>query len=285
MSAERQVRYADSGGLQIAYEVTGDGPIDIVAAFESGSSIDMMQENPRIARFIRRMGEFGRFINVDLRGVGLSDPIEDSPPLEDWVSDVQVVLDEVGSPRAALIGHGFGAQMCMLFAAMHPDMTTALVTINGFARLRQAPDYPWGCPASTERNMLAYMAANWGTGTVLSSFNPAMAEGPGGPEWVARVERASATPRRSVRRQELIFDIDVRDILPAISVPTLVIQSAGDTYVRPGHARYLNEQIAGARLVELPGVDHTPTASEDAAVLLRISWSGRSRGRVPTERS
>ena len=142
MEPERTVRYADSGGLQIAFEVIGDGPLDIVTAFEHASNIDLMHEHPRIDRYLRRFGEFGRLIHVDLRGVGLSDAMEQVPPLEDWVDDVRAVMSAVGSERAALIGHGYGAQLLMLFAAMHPELTSALVTINGYARLRRAPDYP-----------------------------------------------------------------------------------------------------------------------------------------------
>ena len=266
MVLERTVHYADSGGLQIAYEVIGDGPLDIVTAFEHGSNIDLMHEHPRIDRFLNRFGEFGRLIHVDLRGVGLSDAMEQVPPLEDWVDDVRVVMSTVGSERAALVGHGYGAQSLMLFAAMHPELTSALVTINGYARLRRAPDYPWGLPARAESNLLAFMTDQWGNGSTLGSFNPGMADGPR--DWLARVERASATPRRAVLRQRIALDIDIRDVLPTISVPTLVVQSAGDVYIRRGHAQHLVELIADARYLELATDDHSPTASDEADLLM-----------------
>src|SRR5688572_7961983 len=133
MVPERTVHYADSGGLQIAYEVIGDGPLDIVMAFEWGSNLDLIWEDPRTAHFLRRFGEYGRLIHFDMRGVGLSDPVESLPPLEDWVDDIQAVMAAVGSERAALVGHGHAAQLCMLFAAMYPDQTAALVSINGYA--------------------------------------------------------------------------------------------------------------------------------------------------------
>ena len=268
MEPERTVRYADSGGLQIAYEVIGDGPLDIVTAFEHASNIDLMHEHPRIDRYLRRFGEFGRLIHVDLRGVGLSDAMEQVPPLEDWVDDVRAVMSAVGSERAALIGHGYGAQSLMLFAAMHPELTSALVTINGYARLRRAPDYPCGLPERAESTLLEFMAEEWGNGSTLGSFNPGLAEGPR--DWLARMERASATPRHAVLRQRIALDIDIRDVLTTISVPTLVVQSEGDVYIRRGHAQHLVELIAGARLLELATVDHSPVASNEADQLMDV---------------
>ena len=259
---ERTVRYVDSGGLQIAYEVVGDGPLDVVMVFESGSNLDVIAENPRTERLMRRFASFGRLILLDMRGAGLSDPIEHQPTLEEWADDVRAVMAAVESDRAVLIGHGSAAQLCMLFAATHPDLTTALVTINGFARLRRADDYPWGLPPEAESTILAYMAENWGTGRVLGSFNPGMADGPRALDWLARLERSSNGPRRSVRRQEWVFNIDVRDVLTSIVAPTLVIQNQDDRYVRPGHASFLVNNIREARLFELPGADHSPTVSE-----------------------
>ena len=140
MAPERKVRYADSGGLQIAYEATGSGPMDILVAFEWGANLDLMYELPEFQLLLRRFGEFGRVIHFDMRGVGLSDPVESLPPLEDWVDDVKAVMAAAGSERAVLMGQGHAAQLCLLFAAMHPDQTSALVTLNGYARLRRAPD-------------------------------------------------------------------------------------------------------------------------------------------------
>lgn len=262
MGSTRSVRYADSGGLQIAYEVIGDGPVDIVTAFEHGTNLDLLHEHPRLDRFLRSLGTFGRLVHVDLRGVGLSDAIEQMPPLEEWVDDVRAVMNAIGSTRAALVGHGQAAQLFMLFAAMHPELTTALVTVNGYARLRRAPDHPWGIPPSVESFMLERIAADWGTGSVLGSFNPGMAEAP--QDWLARLERASATPRRALRRQQLVFEIDIRDVLATIAVPTMVVQSRDDPFIRAAHGRYLADHIAGAKYVELSGADHTPAASSQA---------------------
>lgn len=266
MSAENAVRYVDSGDLQIAYQVIGDGPLDIVTAYEWASNIDLMGEDLRTLHFLRRFGEYGRLIHFDMRGVGLSDPVESLPPLEDWVEDIQAVMAAVGSHRAALVGHGHAAQLCMLFAAMHPDQTAALVTINGYARLRQAPDYPWGHPPSAENSTIRLIEENWGTGIPLGSANPGMAQY--GRDWVGRLERAAGSPQRAARKQRLVFELDVRDVLPAISAPTLVVHTAANTFARPGHAQYLVDHIAGSRYVELPGNDHSPVQSEHADLLM-----------------
>jgi len=266
MAVGNVVRYVDSGDLQIAYQVIGDGPLDIVTAFEWGSNLDLIWEDPRTHHFLRRFAEYGRLIHFDMRGVGLSDPVESLPPLEDWVDDIQAVMAAVGSQRAALVGHGHAAQLCMLFAAMHPDQTAALVTINGYARLRQAPDYPWGFPPASEHATISMIEENWGTGTQLGSINPGMAQY--GRDWVGRLERAAGSPRRAARKQHLVFDLDVRDVLSAISAPTLVIHTAANTFARPGHARYLVDHIAGSRYVELPGNDHSPVQSEHADLLM-----------------
>ncbi len=261
---ERTVRYADSGGLQIAFEVLGDGPPDVVMVFESGSNLDVGAENPQSQQFMRRFADFGRLIVLDMRGVGLSDPIEHLPTLEEWADDVRAVMAAVGSHQAVLVGHGAAAQLCLLFAATHPESTTAVVTINGFARLRRDDGYPWGYPPEAESAILAHMVENWGTGRVLGSFNPGMADGPRALDWLARLERSANGPRRAVRRQEWVFSIDVRDVLPSIAAPTLVIQNRDDTYVLHGHAGFLVDNIAGARLLELPGADHSPFASAQA---------------------
>lgn len=287
MTPERAVHYADSGGLQIAYQVIGDGPLDIVIAFEWGSNIDLAWDNPRTARFLRRFAEYGRLIHFDMRGVGLSDPVESLPPLEEWVDDLQAVLSAVGSERAALVGHGHAAQLCMLFAATHPQQTVALVMMNGYARLRRAPDYPWGFPPGAEDSTIKVIRDTWGTGRPLTSINPSMGEGPRGAEWVARLERAAGSPRRAARKQRLVFDIDVRDVLPTITVPTLVLHTKHNDFAHPDHAQYLLENIAGSRFVELPGRDHTPYMSEDADDLMDAveEFLTGTKGAPATDRS
>jgi len=263
MAPERTVHYADSGGLQIAYGTIGDGPLDILMAFEWAANLDWDLNDVRMNRFLQRFSEYGRLTVFDMRGVGLSDPVESLPPLENWVDDVRAVMSAVGSERAALIGHGHAAQLCMLFAAMHPDQTAALITINGYARLRRAPDYPWGFPPEAAEVFINGITEGWGTGVPLGVLNPGWNEGLG-PERLARLERAAGSPRRAALKQRLVFDIDVRDVLPAIAAPTLVIHTRENWFARLGHARYLVDHIAGARYLELSGGDHSPWATENA---------------------
>ena len=174
-----------------------------------------------------------------MRGAGLSDPVDRLPSLEVWVDDVQSVMDAAGSKRAALIGNGQAAQLALLFAATHPRQTTAVVTVNGFATLRQAPDYPFGFSPEAEERAIRIVRAGWGTGRVLGFSNPDFADLPDGADWLAKIERAAATPRGAALKQQRVFDIDVRDVLSTISVPTLVTHSKQNRFVGAGHARYL----------------------------------------------
>ena len=268
MAPERVVRYADGGDVQIAFQVIGNGPRDIVMVFEWAANLDLASEIPRIDRFLRRFGEYGRLIQIDIRGSGLSDPVDRLPPLEDWVDDIQAVLSAVGSEKAALVGHGHAGQLCMLFAAMHPDQVSALVTINSFARLRQAPDYPWGHSPRAEAAIVKGLLEKWGTGRQMGSLNPGAAEGARGPDHLARLERAAGSPRRAALKQRLVYEIDVRDVLPAIAVPTLVVHTRDNRFAGRGHADYLVEHIAGSQYLELPGADYSPYASSEANALM-----------------
>ncbi|HWJ82976.1 MAG TPA: adenylate/guanylate cyclase domain-containing protein [Nocardioides sp.] len=286
MTPQREVRYVDSGGYDIAYEVMGDGPLDIIGVFEWGSSLDLAWDPPLSQHFLRGLAGIGRLVRFDIRGTGLSERVERLPPLEEWVEDIGAVMAAVGSERAALVGHGHAAQPCLLFAATHPERTAALVTINGFARLRRAPDYPWGYPPAAEAGVLRFMQENWGTGKVLASFNPGMVEGPLALDWAARAERSTSSPRAAVRKQVSVFDIDVRAALPSIVAPTLVLHSEGDPFARLGHAHYLADTIPGARLVVLPGADHTPqlSAEADRTSDLTIRFLAGARRPTPSAR-
>jgi pimeloyl-ACP methyl ester carboxylesterase len=231
------INYASSGDLQIAYQVVGDGPVDVVLAVDWGSNIELVWENPQAERFLRRFASYGRLIFFDMRGIGLSDPVQDLPPLEEWMDDVRMVMDAVGSDRAALVGHGHAGQLCMLVAASHPNRVQALVTVNSFARLTRAPGYPAGMPEVAQQALIEAIQATWGTTHPLHLLvlAPDLADDEFARAWWARVERAAGSPRRAVRKQQLAFQRDVRDVLAAIAVPTLVVQSAGNRFVIPAH--------------------------------------------------
>jgi class 3 adenylate cyclase len=260
------IKYASSGDLQIAYQVVGDGPVDVVLAVDWASNIELVWENPQAERFLRRFASYGRLIFFDMRGVGLSDPVEDLPPLEEWMDDVRTVMDAVGADRAALVGHGHAGQLCMLVAASHPNRVQALVTVNSFARLTRAPGYPAGMPEGAQQALIEAIQATWGTTHPLHLLvlAPDLADDEFARAWWARVERAAGSPRRAVRKQQLAFQLDVRDVLAAIAVPTLVVQSAGNQFVIPAQGRYLAEHIPGALYLELASGGHWPWTALDA---------------------
>jgi class 3 adenylate cyclase len=258
----RTVEYADSAGVQIAYEVVGEGERDVILIYEWGTSLDGMRDRPELAWFRNTLSEVGRVIQFDLRGAGLSDRVDRLPPLEEWVDDVRAVMSAVGSDSATLVGHGHAAQLCLLFAAMYPDRTDALITINGFARLARDADYPFGYPPKQRAQMLEGIRAEWGTGSVIAFTCPTIAAQPGGMDLLARHERAAGTPNRAVRIQSDVFALDVREVLASITSPTFVLHFADDPYAVTDHGHYLADHIRGAQYLECPGADHGFFAKE-----------------------
>ncbi len=254
-----ETRYARSGDVGIAYQVFGEGDIDLVVAFPFVSHLEMLWENPAQERFMRRLGSFARVIPFDRRGVGLSDPVDSATTLEERMDDVRAVMDAAGSERAALMGMSEGAMMCMLFAAAHPERTSALILWGAMARSTWAEDYPWAPPrdavleAETE-----LMYPFWGQGATIDVFSPSLAEDPKAREMQARFERQSASPMRVGQLLQMFLDTDVRDTLPLIDTPTLVLHRRGDRAVNYRAARWLADQIEGSTYVELEGEDHFP---------------------------
>jgi class 3 adenylate cyclase len=252
---KRRLGYADSGGVQIAYEVVGEGERDFILVYEWGTNLDWMDASPDYSWMRDEIAQFGRVIHFDLRGTGQSERVASMPPLEEWVEDIVAVMAATNCESATLIGHGHASQLCMLFAAMYPDRTDALILLNGFARLSRDVDYPDGYPPKARAALLAAIRQYWGTGQVIAFTCPTHAAMPGGLEELARIERATFTPARAARFQAGIFALDVRDVLPAISSPTLVLHSSRDAFAGPEHGRYLAEHIPGARHVEI-AMDH-----------------------------
>jgi class 3 adenylate cyclase len=257
-----ETRYARSGGIHIAYQVAGDGPVDVVMIPGFTSHAELAWEMPFSARRLRRAAAFARLIWIDKRGTGLSDRTSAVPSLEDGMDDVRAVMDAVACERAALWGISEGGPMSILFAATYPERTTALVLEGTFARLVQGPGYPWGFPLDAAPGILARLEAQWGTGDVLASFYPSTAGDPSFHAQCARWERNSASPGALKAIVGLLTEIDVRAILPTIDVPTLVVHAARDPVIAVEHGRYLAEHIAGARYLELPLTDHDPLGAE-----------------------
>jgi class 3 adenylate cyclase len=258
-----ETRYARSGDVGIAYQELGEGAIDIVVAYPYLSHLDLMWENPALVRFLRRLGSFARVVTFDRRGVGLSDPVDGTTTLEERMDDLRAVMDAVGSERAALFGMSEGAMTSMLFAATHPERVSALVLWGGMARSTWAEDYPWAAPKEAlleaDREL---MNPHWGQGATLDVFSPSLAGDPAAREAQARYERQAASPLRAHQLLKMFLEADVRDVLPLIHVPTLVMHRRGDQVVNYRAARWLAEQIEDSRYVELEGVDHFPWVGE-----------------------
>lgn len=266
-----ETRYARSGEVGIAYQVFGEGQLDLVLAFPFLSHLDLMWESPALSHFLRRLGSFARVLVFDRRGVGLSDPVARPATLEERMDDVRAVMDAAGSERAALLGMSEGATMCMLFAATYPARTSALVLWGAMARSTAAPDYPWApereAVLEAQEELIGPM---WGQGATIDVFSPSMAADPRAREFQARIERQAASPMRVRQLLEMFLDTDVRGALPLIQAPTLVLHRLGDHAVNYRAARWLAEQIEDSRYAEMEGEDHFPWVGDSEAALAAI---------------
>ena len=268
-----ETHYARVDGLYLAYQVLGEGAIDLVLADQWVSHQEAQWDVPPVAELRRRLAKIGRLVTFDKRGVGMSDPvpIQSLPSIEAWIDDVGAVMDAARSDRAALITTLGGGLMGLVFAATHPDRVRALIVVDGWARARADTDYPIGLsPAEVGRRGVPEMA--WGQGMLLDAFAPSMRAVPGLRESWSRYERFSASPGVARAMVENLLELDVRHVLPAIHVPTLVISHA-DARPPSGPAlgRYIAEHVEGARFVELPGIDNLIWAGDQAAVVAEIA--------------
>jgi class 3 adenylate cyclase len=245
------IRYARSGDLRIAYQVIGQGPIDLVFVPGFISNIDLVWDDPVFAGFLTRLSAFTRVILFDKRGTGLSDRIGDLPSLEVRMDDVRAVMEAAGSERATLFGISEGGAMAMLFAATHPERMHALVLYGTYAHYGT-----WVVPPENLDAALARMDTLWGTGEMVTLFAPSRATDPQFKTWWARFERLGGSPSAAVHLTRMNSKIDVRPILPLIRVPTLIMHRVGDARVNPEASHYLVQHIPGAKLVKLPGDDH-----------------------------
>jgi DNA-binding SARP family transcriptional activator/class 3 adenylate cyclase/predicted alpha/beta hydrolase len=261
-----KTRYAKaSDGVHIAYQVIGDGPFDLVEVGGFASHLEFAWEGVEYSHYLHRLSRFARLISFDKRGTGMSDPVpvHALPSLEQRMDDFRAVLDAVGSERAALFGESDGGQMAALFAATYPERTRALVTYGSYARLRSAPDFPLGQSDEFLDDFATDMEANWGgeipegsMWAVTASRNPQFRD------WLARWNRNSASPGAAATMLRMIYEIDVRQVLPAIRVPTLVLHRVDDPLIPIDHGRYFAAHIPGAKFVELPGDDRLVFAGD-----------------------
>jgi len=267
-----RTEYARSGDLHIAYQVVGDGPLDLVYVPGWVSHVELAWEEPSLARFLGRLASFTRLIVFDKRGTGLSDRVPPSqlPPLEERMDDLRAVMDAAGSKRAAIFGFSEGGNLSTLFAASYPERTRALLLFGTFAKRLWSPDYPWAPTAEQRQQFYAEVERDWGRGIDLSLYVPSKM---GDEAFLDRLNayfRNAASPGAAVTLLRMNSAVDARHILPAIHVPTLVMHRTGDRSVRIDESRWLAQQVPGARFVELAGEDHMPWVGDQDSVLDEI---------------
>ena len=289
-----QISYAKSGDVNIAYQVVGDGPFDLIYIPATTSHLILQWEDPGWAGFLRRLASFSRLILFDRRGVGMSDRVGGAS-LEQRMDDVRAVLDAVGSERVAVFGSGDGGAMLTLFAATYPERTTALVLFEMQPRWTWAPDYPWGLRPEQARRWISDAEQRFGDVEYvkgqLRGWMPSIADDEEQIDWMFRVWRMSSSPGSLAGFRRMNLEIDVRDVLPTIRVPTLILKRAGDSvFVARDVGRYVAERIPGAVYEEIPGGDQLPWLGDPDAVpdsvqrFLERVWAERSAEDVEIDR-
>jgi pimeloyl-ACP methyl ester carboxylesterase len=258
-------KYAQSGDVFIAYQITGHGSIDVVFAPGFISHLELMWDEPRHARFLHGLESFARLIRFDKRGTGLSDRSVGFPTLDERIDDIRAVMDAAHSSRAVLLGISEGGAMVQLFAATYPERVSGLILMGSYSNAKiSIPSYR--NPKDTEAQILA----TWGTGASLPDFAPGLAADHEFLDWWARFERLSASPSAVIKLRQMNSEIDVRPILKSIQAPTLVIHRVGDVRTSIENARDMAAAIPNARMIELPGKDHFVWLEESGTVLSEI---------------
>lgn len=267
-----ETRYVENGDVNIAYQVVGDGDLDVVFVMGWISHLEYFWKHPSFASFLGRLASFSRLILFDKRGTGLSDrvPLSELPTLEQRMEDVRAVMDAVGSERAVLIGVSEGGPMCSLFAATYPEKTTALVMIGTYAKRIKDVDYPWGVSADDRKAFFEMMRRDWGQPVGIEERAPSMAKDEEFRAWWAEYLRMGASPGAAVALTKMNAEIDVRNVLPLVRVPTLVIHRSGDLCLKVEEGRYVASMIPGSKYIELGGIDHLPFVGDQDEILDEI---------------
>jgi len=272
MVAIPPTRYVKSDDVHIAYQILGEGSLDLLLVPGFVSNVEAIWQMPESAAFLRRLASFCRLILFDKRGTGMSDRSSQIFTLEQRMHDVQAILDEIGSERAALFGASEGGPMSLLYAASYPERTSALILYGSYAKRTWAPDYPIGWKDEQWESFLDNLERNWGTpeGVSLSMWAASIARDQRAAERVTSYLRAAASPGAVVAIMKMNREIDVRHVLPAIRTPTLILHRTAERVSEIAHARYMAQHIPGAKLVELPGEDHVPWVGDQAALINQI---------------
>jgi class 3 adenylate cyclase len=264
------ISYTKSRGLSIAYAVRGEGPIDLVVVPGFVSHLEAGLGQPAIGNFVRRLASFARVIVFDKAGTGQSDPVEEATTLEERMEDLAAVLDAVGAEDVALFGVSEGAPMCALFAATHPERTRALVMYGSYAKGIATEDYPWAPVREQIELGSELIEEEWGTGVFLDVYAPSRADDPEFARWWAQYQRLAASPGMAKAVARLAAEVDIREVLPAISAPTLVLHRSGDLLWPVEGAEFVSQQIEGSRFVVIDGIDHFPFVGDTDALLSEV---------------
>jgi class 3 adenylate cyclase len=264
--------YVKSDDVHIAYQVIGEGSFDLLFVPGFVSNIETIWQSPEQSAFFRRLASFSRLILFDKRGTGMSDRSSQIFTLEQRMHDVQAILDAVGSKRAALFGISEGGPMSLLYTATYPDRTSALVLYGSYAKRSWAPDYPFGWKDEQWQTVLDDIEYHWGSPQSLNIAMraPSIAGDPHTAERIASYYRASASPGAAGAILRMNREIDVRIVLPATRVPTLILHRTAEHVIDVGHARYMAQHIPGAKLIELAGEDHQPWLGDRDTVLNEV---------------
>lgn len=259
-------RYAKSGSVSVAYQVLGDGPGDLIVVPGFVSHVEVAWEEPRLARFLSRLASFSRLIVFDKRGTGMSDPVLAPPSMDERMDDIRAVMDAAGSKRAALFGISEGGTLSLLFARAHPERAQSVVLYGSWARRLVGPDYPHGPTEEQLEATVAGMDRAWATGEWWDGGQPSAADDVGHRAWWARYLRTAASPAMAQNVIRMNMRMDIREVLPSITQPVLILHRVGDTWIDVGHARYLAAHLPSAGYAELPGSDHRPWIGQVAEV-------------------
>jgi pimeloyl-ACP methyl ester carboxylesterase len=280
-----RVRFARSGGVDIAYQVIGEGPADLVFVEGFMTHRQVMWELPAYGRYCERLAEFSRLILFDKRGMGMSDRVPGATTLETRMDDIRAVMDAVGSERAAIMGESEGGPLSILFAAAHPDRTRALILQGAELRERKDDDWLWG--ESTEEELeasLADLPDRWGQVSEESprAVFPSVGPAPWLADWLGRLFSSAATPNSAEAFIRMAFEIDVRAVAKTIRLPTLILHAVDDQICHVENARWFARHIPGARYVEIPGGDHLPFFDPDRVLAeIRGFLTGQREAAVP----
>lgn len=269
---EAKTQYARSGDVHIAYQVVGEGPFDLVYVPGWVSHVELAWEEPTTAHFLERLASFSRLIVFDKRGTGLSDRVSEDklPTLEVRMDDLRAVMDAVHSEKAALFGDSEGGNLCVLFAATYPERTRALVLYGTFAKRVWSPEYPWAPTPEARQAEIQSVEREWGNLMDVAHYVPSKAGDEAFARRMATYMRRSASPGAAVALLKMNTQIDTRNVLPTIRVPTLVLHRTGDQDTNVEEGRYVASRIPGARFVELPGVDHFPEVGDPESILAEV---------------